>query len=53
MKGILAQETPKSFENIRAIVEVAEGTIADIVQCTIYVSDVAHWLFAYSYLDCI
>jgi len=26
-----------------AIVEAAEGTIADIVQCTIYISDISHW----------
>ena len=43
LKGTVAQETAQALENIRAIVEAAEGTIADIVQCTIYISDIAHW----------
>jgi 2-iminobutanoate/2-iminopropanoate deaminase len=43
VKGTLAQETTQTLENIRAIVEAADGCIADIVQCTIYVSDIAHW----------
>jgi 2-iminobutanoate/2-iminopropanoate deaminase len=43
VNGTLAQEATQSLENIRAIVEAAEGTIADIVQCTIYISDIAHW----------
>lgn len=43
VKGTLAEETAQALENIRAIVEAAEGTIADIVQCTIYISDIGHW----------
>ena len=43
VKGTMAEEAAQTLENIRAIVEAAEGTIADIVQCTIYVSDIAHW----------
>lgn len=43
VKGTLAQETVQALEKIRAIVEAADGTIADIVQCTIYISDIAHW----------
>jgi 2-iminobutanoate/2-iminopropanoate deaminase len=43
VKGTLAQETAQALENIRTIVEAAEGTIADIVQCTIYISDITHW----------
>jgi 2-iminobutanoate/2-iminopropanoate deaminase len=39
----MAEECAQALENIRAIVEAAEGTIADIVQCTIYISDIAHW----------
>lgn len=41
--GGIREETEQVLANIRAIVEAAEGTIADIVQCTIYVSDIAHW----------
>jgi len=40
VKGKLAEEAAQALENIRAIVEAAEGTIADIVQCTIYISDI-------------
>jgi 2-iminobutanoate/2-iminopropanoate deaminase len=43
VKGTPAQEAAQALENIRAIVEAAEGTIADIVQCTIYISDITHW----------
>ena len=43
VNGTMAEECAQALENMRAIVEAAEGTIADIVQCTIYVSDIAHW----------
>jgi 2-iminobutanoate/2-iminopropanoate deaminase len=43
IKGSLAEEAAQALENIRVIVEAAEGTITDIVQCTIYVSDISHW----------
>ncbi len=43
VKGTLAQEATQALENIRAIVETADGCVADIVQCTIYISDIAHW----------
>jgi 2-iminobutanoate/2-iminopropanoate deaminase len=41
--GTMAEQATQALENIRAIVEAGEGTIADIVQCTIYISDIAHW----------
>ena len=41
--GTIAEEAAQALENIRAIVEAADGTIADIVQCTIYISDIGHW----------
>jgi 2-iminobutanoate/2-iminopropanoate deaminase len=43
VKGTVAQEAAQTLENIRAILEAAGGTIADIVQCTIYISDIAQW----------
>ena len=43
VKGTLAQEVMQALENVRAIVEAADGTIADIVQCTMYISDLSHW----------
>ena len=43
VKGTIAEEAAQALENIRAIVEAAEGTKENIVQCTIYISDIAHW----------
>jgi len=43
VKGTMGEEAAQALENIRAIVEAAGGTIADVVQCTIYISDIAHW----------
>jgi 2-iminobutanoate/2-iminopropanoate deaminase len=43
VKGTMAEEASQVLENIRAIVEAADGGIQDIMSCTIYVSDIAHW----------
>jgi 2-iminobutanoate/2-iminopropanoate deaminase len=43
VKGTMIEETIQALANIRAIVEAAGGTIADVVQCTIYISDIAGW----------
>jgi 2-iminobutanoate/2-iminopropanoate deaminase len=43
VKGTIAEEAAQVLDNVRAIVEAAEGTVADIVQCTIYISEIAHW----------
>ncbi|MHB8655632.1 MAG: RidA family protein [Terriglobia bacterium] len=42
VRGTVAQETARALENIRAIMEATHGTVTDIVQCTIYISDIAH-----------
>ena len=41
--GTVAAQAEQALSNIRAIVEAAGGTIAHLVQCTIYVSDITHW----------
>jgi 2-iminobutanoate/2-iminopropanoate deaminase len=41
--GSITEQALQALANVRAIVEAAQGTIADIVQCTIYLSDIAHW----------
>ncbi len=41
--GTISDEAKQALSNIRAIVEAAGGTIANVVQCTIYVSDMAYW----------
>jgi reactive intermediate/imine deaminase len=43
VRGSIGREVTQALENIRGIVEAAKGSIGDIVQCTIYVSDVSLW----------
>jgi 2-iminobutanoate/2-iminopropanoate deaminase len=43
VKGTMAEEAAQALENIAAILEAAQGSIADIVQCTIYISDISLW----------
>jgi len=43
VNGTMAEEATQTLENIRSVLEAAEGSIADIVQCTIYITDIAHW----------
>src|SRR5260370_15906455 len=43
VSGTVAAQAEQALVNIRAIVEAAGGTIAHLVQCTIYVSDITHW----------
>ena len=41
--GTVADEVRQALSNVRAVVEAAGGTMANLVQCTIYISDVSHW----------
>jgi 2-iminobutanoate/2-iminopropanoate deaminase len=43
INGSISEECAQALENIRAIVEAAEASVRDIVQCTIYITDIAHW----------
>src|SRR5882762_1393537 len=43
VSGTVADQAKQALSNIRAIVEAAGGTMAHLVQCTIYVSDITHW----------
>lgn len=36
-------QTQQAIDNIRALVEAAGGTLADVVKCTVYVTDRADW----------
>ena len=36
-------QTQQCLDNIRALIEEAGGAITDIVKCTVYVTDRAHW----------
>ena len=42
--GTVAAQAKQALSNIRAILEAAGGTMAHLVQCTIYISDIAHWV---------
>jgi len=39
--GSIEDETTRTLDNIRAIVEAAGGTMDDIVKCTVHLSDIA------------
>jgi enamine deaminase RidA (YjgF/YER057c/UK114 family) len=41
-EGIEGQ-TRRAFENIRAVLEAAGGTMADLAQVTLYVTDIDNW----------
>src|SRR5579862_3031552 len=41
--GTIAEQTQKALSNVRAILEAAGGSLAHLVQCTIYISDIALW----------
>ena len=43
VSGTLAAHAKQALSNIRAILEAAGGTMAHMVQCTIYISDITHW----------
>jgi 2-iminobutanoate/2-iminopropanoate deaminase len=39
----VAEQTKQALSNVKAILEAAGGTLSNLVQCTIYVSDITHW----------
>ena len=39
--GSIEDETTRTLDNIRAIVEAAGGTMNDIVKCTVHLADIA------------
>jgi 2-iminobutanoate/2-iminopropanoate deaminase len=41
--GDARAQTRACLDNIRALIEEAGGIIADVVKCTVYVTDRAHW----------
>jgi 2-iminobutanoate/2-iminopropanoate deaminase len=43
VSGTVAAQAKQALSNIRAILEAAGGTMAHMVQCTIYISDITHW----------
>jgi 2-iminobutanoate/2-iminopropanoate deaminase len=43
VSGTVADETRQALRNVASIVEAAGGTITNLVQCTIYITDIRHW----------
>jgi 2-iminobutanoate/2-iminopropanoate deaminase len=43
LSGTIVDETKQALANVRAILEAAGGSMASLVQCTIYISDISHW----------
>ena len=41
--GDVQTQTRQTLENIRVLIEEAGGTLADVVKCTVYVTDRANW----------
>lgn len=39
--GSIEEETTRTLDNIRAIIEAAGGTMDDIVKCTVHLADIA------------
>lgn len=42
--GDAQAQTQATIDNIRALIEVAGGTLRDVVKCTVYVTDRAWWV---------
>ncbi len=42
-KGDIRAQTRQALENIKAIVEAAGGTLRDVTQTTVYLTDLAHY----------
>jgi 2-iminobutanoate/2-iminopropanoate deaminase len=43
VKGTVADEVKQGLSNVRGIVDAAGGTMTNLVQCTIYINDIANW----------
>ena len=41
--GDARAQPQQCIDNIRALIEEAGGTLRDVVKCTVYVTDRAHW----------
>lgn len=41
--GDARAQTQQAIDNIRALIEEAGGSLKDVVKCTVYVTDRAHW----------
>lgn len=42
-KGDIRVQTRQALDNVKALVEAAGGTLADVTQVTVYLTDLAHY----------
>ena len=43
VSGGIAEHARQTLANVRAILEAAGGTVQDLAQVTVYITDLAHW----------
>ena len=43
VEGGLEPETRQTMENVRAVLEAADASLADVVKCTVFLADIAEW----------
>jgi len=43
VSGGIAEHAQQTLKNVQAILEAAGGTIDDLAQVTVYITDLAHW----------
>ena len=41
--GGIAEHAEQTLKNVQAILEAAGGTVHDLAQVTVYITDLAHW----------
>ncbi len=41
--GGIAEHAEQTLKNVAAIVEAAGGTVGDVAQVTVYITDLSHW----------
>lgn len=43
VSGGIREHAEQTMKNVRAIVEAAGGTVEDLAQVTVYITDLSHW----------
>ena len=43
VSGGIREHAEQTMKNVRSILEAAGGTVADLAQVTVYITDLAHW----------
>jgi 2-iminobutanoate/2-iminopropanoate deaminase len=43
VSGSINLQTQQALSHVNAIVEAAGGSLADLVQCTVYIAEIRHW----------